>query len=445
MKAGANAQPMADWPGDLSGPVSELNPSGQIWVAFSGGLDSTLLLHVASACHAGVRAIHVNHQLQPNHLETERFCRDVCQRLGVELIVERVDVAGPHSGTRGLEAAARKARYRVFRRILQAGDGLLMAHHADDQAETVLFRLLRGTGVAGLAGMPRQRALAAGGLYRPWLGLSRARLQQVAQDAGLVWHDDPSNTDQRFDRNYLRHDVLPGLKQRWPGLLQRLTATARACDDSAFLNRRLAELQYPDVSDARGRLNIEGLGALSGPERVNLLRWWIAEKGWSLPELEHWERSIDELLCAREDGCPEIRGQGFRIRRYRGWLHLVTEVEMPGYPAVLMPGQPVRWGYWKLALQGSVAGNLAPPSIRVTTRQGGERVHLPGSEHSKSLKNWFQERGVPPWERPVIPLVFGRREGIETLIAIGDYWCSEQYSEGAHAAGWRLIVERDCD
>ncbi|OZB15596.1 MAG: tRNA lysidine(34) synthetase TilS [Marinobacter sp. 34-60-7] len=445
MKAGANAQPLADWPEDLSGPVSELNPSGQIWVAFSGGLDSTLLLQVAAACHPGVRAIHVNHQLQPNHRETEAFCRELCGRLGVALVVERVNLALPDSGTRGLEAAARKARYRVFRGLLLTGDALLMAHHADDQAETVLFRLFRGSGVRGLAGMPRQRAIGAGQLHRPWLDISRERLQQVASSVGLAWQEDPSNIDQRFDRNYLRHGVMPGLKQRWPGLLQRLSATARACDDSALLNRRLAEIQYRETGDSRGRLSCQGLVALSDAERVNLVRWWIGQRGWPLPALEHWAQSIGELLAAREDGLPEIRGEGFGIRRYRGWLHLVPEVTVPAAPMNLEPGQPIQWGCWKLVLKATSAVNPAPPSIRITTRQGGERVHLSGGEHSKSLKNWFQEQGVPPWERPVVPLVFGHSEGGEVLIAIGDYWCSEQYCEGAHAAGWRLIVERDCD
>lgn len=441
MKAGANAPVLADWPEDLSRPVSSLNPSGQLWVAFSGGLDSTLLLHVAAACHPGVRAIHVNHQLQPNHLETEAFCRDVCERLGVTLVVERVDVALPGPGIRGVEAAARKARYQVFRRVLQAGDGLLMAHHADDQAETVLFRLLRGTGVAGLAGMPRQRALAAGRLCRPWLELGRERLQQVAQEAGLAWRDDPSNTDQRFDRNYLRHGVLSGLKQRWPGLLQRLTATARACDDSAFLNRRLAEIQYRDIGDGRGRLSCQKLAGLSSPEQVNLVRWWIEQRGWPLPALDQWAQSVAELLGARDDGEPEIRGQGFCIRRYRDWLYRVPEICVPEHELTLSPGQTVQWGCWTLTL----SPGAPEKAIRVTTRQGGERLMLPGHDHSKSLKNWFQEQGVPPWERATVPLVFGLCGEADALIAIGDYWCSEQYCEGAHAAGWRLIVERDCD
>lgn len=445
MKAGANACSLADWPEDLSGPVRTLRTTGQLWVAFSGGLDSTLLLHVAAACHPGLKAVHVNHQLQANHEQTEAFCRHVCEDLNLPLVVERVSVASPVTGTRGLEAAARKARYRVFRGLLQPGDALLMAHHADDQAETVLFRLLRGSGVSGLAGMPRQRSLGAGQLHRPWLDVSRERLQQVAGETRLAWQEDPSNADQRFDRNYLRQGVLPGLKQRWPGLLQRLSATARACDESAFLNRRLAEIQYREVSDRRGRLNRDGLVKLSDAERVNLVRWWIEEKGWPLPALAQWAQSVNELLTARGDGCPELRAKGFGIRRYRGWLHLVPDVDVPDHQLFLSPAQPIRWGHWTLALRVVSSENLAPPAIRVTTRQGGERVQLPGSEHSKSLKNWFQEQGVPPWERPLIPLVFGPCGGAESLIAIGDYWCSEQYCEGAHAAGWRLIVERDCD
>lgn len=445
MKAGGNTARESGWPEDLLGPVSSLPDSSRILVALSGGLDSTLLLYVAAACHRNVCALHINHQLQPNHSQTEQFCRSLCERLAVPLLVERVDVSVSESGSGGLEEAARMARYDVFRRVLGAGDLLLMAHHADDQVETVLFRLLRGTGVTGLAGMPESRRLGQGALFRPWLAVSRDRLEQVARDVGLSWVEDPSNTSLAFDRNYLRHAVLPGLKERWPGLLKRVEHSARACAESDTLSHRLAELQWQMCSDS-GQLRLASIQALSPLEQKNLVRWWIHRQGLKMPALADWDQSLAELVQAGEDRTPEIRGDGFSLRRYRGYLFLVPNVEVPAHSAGLEPGRTLQWGPWTLRLTPTATTpEAAPPPIRVSTRQGGERLRFEEGGHSRSLKTWLQEQGVPPWERALLPLVYHETPGASELIAVGDLWCSEQYSGSAPAAGWRLIVERDCD
>lgn len=439
------------WPEWLCAPVRSLPPYRKLWIAFSGGLDSTLLLHVVAHCFPGnpdLRVIHVNHQLQANSDESEALCRRTCEALGLDLQVRRVDVrAGMRPDSAGgIEEAARHARYEVFEEILEAEDLLLMAHHADDQAETVLFRLLRGTGVRGLAGMPRERALGAGRLVRPFLDFDRVRLSRQAKEAGLEWVEDPSNVDERFDRNFLRRTVLPLLKERWPGLNARLRHTAEACSEHVTLADRLAEIQWRDCAPD-GRLpDTDRLRTLSLPEQKNLLRWWIRASGYDLPSLKDWGQVIEELTHAREDGEPELTGPGFVIRRFRGRLHLVPgqpEVDAPG--AELVPGETLRWSGWRIRLLPVSGQKQAPPAIRVSTRRGGERFHPVPEGPGKLVKKWFQEQGVPPWERPRIPLVFSRDDEGETLIAIGDLWCSGQYSGGAPAAGWRLIVERDCD
>ena len=348
MKAGGNTARASGWPGDLLGPVSQLPEYSRLWVAFSGGLDSTLLLQAASACHPSVTALHINHQLQPNHQQTEQFCRDVCEQLGVELSVARVDVPVGARGAGGLEDAARTARYEVFHNTLNQGDILLMAHHADDQAETVLFRLLRGSGVSGLAGMPKTRPLGKGTLYRPWLGVSRDRLEQVATKLGVRWVEDPSNQSRQFDRNYLRHSVLPGLKDRWPGLLKRVAHSARSCAESDQLNQRLAELQWQTCSDS-GRLVIEPFSALSAPERRNLVRWWIQREGFPPPALANWDQVLAELLDGQTAGLVRLENHQpklpfFRLRRYRGssFAHvcLQTLIMSKHYPT---PTFKTRW------------------------------------------------------------------------------------------------------
>ena len=451
MTQGAEPGSGFHWPEVLCAPVRELSDHSRLWVALSGGLDSTLLLHLAVHCHGGsgaVRAVHVNHQLQPNASDAEAFCRDLCSRLDVPLVVERVTVAGGDNpdNVGGLEEAARTERYSVFEALMQPRDLLLMAHHGDDQSETVLFRMLRGSGVRGLAGMPSRRDLGAGVLVRPLLGFGRLELERWARSAGLSWVDDPSNTDERFDRNFLRHQVLPRLRQRWPGLDRRLRHTAEACAESEALNRKLAELQWHTLGGERDRLPVSGLREMSLAEQKNLVRWWIRARGFHAPSIGDWRQVLQDLLFAGEDREPEFRSGGFSLRRFQGDLYLVPDREaLPDSPVTLKPGLVRSWGEWSLRLEPAHTLKESLPPIRVSTRQGGERVRLRTGSPSRPLKKWLQEQGVPPWERARLPLVFAGSGSAEELIAIGDLWCSEQYSEGAHAARWRLVVRREFD
>lgn len=440
MTPGGNSHPVSvSWPSELVAAVSAIPPASKVWVAFSGGLDSTLLLHTAHRCFDGdIAALHINHQLQPNAGDCEAHCRAVCRELGVELVVEAVDV-GAINGV-SLEESARNERYRVFEKRLGPGEALLMAHHGDDQAETVLFRLVRGTGVAGLAGMPVQRPLGEGFLLRPLLAFDREQLSRWAARLGLQWVDDPSNDDQSFDRNFLRHTILKPLKLRWPTLLQRLSHTVEACRESDQLAYRLAQLQYASCADARGAIGLAALRALTLAEQKNLLHWAILERGWTVPSLKHWGQALAEMAKAKADGAPEIQGAGFSIRRYRDALYLVADPKaVPASARLLSASSPVEWGQYRFFLEATGLAVTAAPELEVKARAGGERIRRQQVGPSRLLKTWLQEAAVPPWQRQNLPLLWEAGE----VVGVADLWLSPRFSGEAPESGWRIRAERD--
>lgn len=442
-----------DWPEALCAPVRHLPPHTHLRIALSGGMDSVLLLHVSAYlyAHTGqVSAVHVNHQLQPNADRTERFCQAICQKLGVPLELRRVTVnareALENGSSGGVEEAARNARYQVFEEILTPHELLLMAHHGDDQAETVLFRLVRGTGVAGLGGMPQTRSLGAGWLYRPLLDFSRAELQGWAMEAGIDWVEDPSNTDERFDRNFLRNSVLPLLKSRWPSLVSRVAHTAHSCREGDELAAKLAEIHFQQCANQSGLLQLTAMASLSLAEQKNLLRWWVRRYRQEPPAISDWPQVLADFLDAPADREPELRGNGFVIRRFQGCLHLVPEhAPLPVGSLTLVPGQELVWGEWRVILITAGMPKTPAPEIRVSTRAGGERLRPAPGRPSKSLKNWLQEKSVPPWERARLPLLIEVVDGHEEVVGAGDLWLSGKYCGVAPASGWRIVVERECN
>lgn len=440
MIPGGSSRPVnVTWPSQLLAAVSATPPAPKVWVAFSGGLDSTLLLHAAHHCFKGdIAALHINHQLQPNASECEAHCRAVCHKLGVELVVEAVDV-GAINGV-GLEESARNERYRVFERWVGPGEALLMAHHGDDQAETVLFRLVRGTGMAGLAGMPKQRPLGEGFLFRPLLAFDREQLSCWATELALQWVDDPSNDDQGFDRNFLRHSILKPLKLRWPTLSQRMSHTIEACRESDQLAYRLAQLQYESCADARGAIGLAAFRDLTLAEQKNLLRWVILERGWTPPSVKHWGQALAQMVTAKEDAAPEIQGDGFSIRRYRDALYLVAEPKaVPTGTRVLSASSTVEWGSYRFCLEAAGRAVTAAPELEVKARAGGERIRQDQAGPSRLLKNWLQEAAVPPWQRQGLPLLWEA----DQVAGVGDLWLSPRFSGEAPESGWRILVERD--
>lgn len=389
-------------------------------VALSGGLDSRVLLHalarVAPDFPLAVRALHVHHGLSPNADAWAVRVQEFCAAEGVACALQRVQVAPGASR----ENAAREARQGAFRAALAPGEALLLAQHRDDQAETVLFRLLRGAGLAGLGGMRAdgRQARADGGeapRWRPFLGLTRAALAAYATARGLAWVDDESNADTALDRNFLRHDILPRLRARWPAVTRTLADTALRLQEAEDLLRELAEELAEAAVDAGGRLRVDAVRALPPPRQRLLLRHWLQGRGFRAPDAAVLERVRVDALTPRVDATPRVAWADGEVRRYRD--HLYAMAPLPALPA----GWSCRWeGVTPLALPDgrrlALEGEGAPPfPWQVRFREGGERLRaLPGAP-SRELRTWLQEQGVPPWERERLPLVFAG----DTLIAVG--------------------------
>ena len=411
-----------------------------VMVGFSGGLDSTALLHLLAntptRAPGSLRAVHVHHGLQAQADAWEQHCRDICQQWNIPLEVIRVDVARD-SGD-GLEAAARNARHAAFKAQLREGEWLALAHHQDDQAETFLLRALRGSGIDGLAAMRELRAFGNGQLWRPLLPVSRATLEAYAQQHQLQWIDDPSNDSDGFDRNFLRLQVLPLLRERWPHATAAMARSAGLAADASTLLEQQDSDDLQTCLHADNTLAITAVMQLADARQSRVLRCWARQCG--LPPLPaNGVRSIQQqLLHAADDQQAEFRWGQARIIRWRGHLHAATL--LPEWPS----GWEMQWDGSRpaqlpdgatLSLHG--AGRFDKP-LTLRQRQGGERIQLPGREHSHQLKHRLQAADTPPWLRAHLPLLC---DG-DDVLAAGDgiisaslqHWLQAQ---GAHLR-WRL-------
>lgn len=405
-------------------------------VAFSGGLDSTVLLHLLvrlaeREALPALSAIHIHHGLQAAADAWPAHCRQVCAALGVPLQVRHVRVEPGAS----LERAAREARYAAFAESVGEGELLLTAQHRDDQAETLLFRLLRGAGVRGLAGMPVNRPLARGRLLRPLLAASRAELEAYAREHALSWVEDPSNTDTRLSRNYLRHLVVPQLVARWP---QAVANMARSAEHLGEARDLLDELAALDLAAARTpsafpwlrlpSLELAPLRALSAARQRNALRHWLAPLT-PLPDSDHWA-GWETLRDAALDAAPIWPLAHGQLRRADGRLWWLTGDWLSAVPQPLLwadSRQPLSLpGNGRLQLQGEGPSG----ALRVGYRQGGERLALPGRGH-RDLKRLLNEAGLPAFVRGRLPLLYRGAE----LLAVANLPGLDGPADGR----WRLL------
>ena len=391
-------------------------------IAFSGGLDSSVLAHALAGAEIPVVAVHIDHGLQTQSEEWSRHCEAFAESLGIEYRCVKVEVQ-LESG-KGPEASARDARYSALHAELEQGDWLMSAHHREDQAETLLLNLVRGTGPAGIAGIGAVRRFGPGWLMRPLLYFDRDELKAYAEAEGIEWIEDPSNADRRFDRNFLRHEILPRLRTRWPDVATRLQRSALHASEATSLLVDLARIDLDAVGGRPERMPVPALVALPRHRQKNLVRHALRECGLTLPTALQLDNILDEVLRARVDAQPQVRWPGGSARRYRDALYLLSDELTPELPEGAITGSKVKLGggLGTLRFDPGVERGLDPrlvgPKLRLRARQGGEKIRLDGQSLTKKLKKLLQEEGVVPWMRDRVPLLYVE----DRLVAVGDLW-----------------------
>jgi tRNA(Ile)-lysidine synthase len=383
-------------------------------VAYSGGMDSHALLHLLAMLREEhvieLQAVHVNHRLQAQAGQWSTHCEEICAALAVPLQVVSSD-ARPVAGE-SPEASARRVRYAACAGLLLPGQELVTAHTSDDQAETLLLRLLRGSGVDGAVGIRARRSLQDNWVIRPLLGFSRGALHDYARQAELRWIEDPSNRDLRYDRNFIRQRVLPLLEQRWPAASAVLARDAANFASGAAVLETLVREDLAAAAGSRsGHVSVSALQCLVPVRRAMVLRHWLRVSAGVTPSHAQLQQVTDSL-AARPDRQPRVRVGDVDVCRYRDELVLVSDAVTPAYAPVRWSMQhplPVPHRETPLTREELAATGLAIPDgavVEVRYRSGGERIRLAGHAHSKSLKKLFQEHAVPPWQRSRIPLIY---------------------------------------
>lgn len=420
-----------------------------LWVAYSGGCDSHVLLHSlvslrsdsTSNFNAEIKAVHINHGLSPFANEWEEHCHLICDQLSVPYTSISVNAKNKNASP---EEAARHARYTAWRKLLKKDEVLLLAHHQDDQAETVLIQLLRGSGVKGLAAMPAQQNFSQGLLCRPMLNFLRQEIVSYAVEHNLNWIDDPSNFDTDFDRNFLRHDVIPLLETRWPSLKKTLSRTASHQADASQLLTELAFQDWHHVHQGNN-INISALTKLSEKRQRNVLRYWIADIcELVLPDTVHLQRILNEVLTAAEDGTPEVIWRGGEVRRYQGLLYAQEKlIGPPSNTALIWPNieTPLVLNDYglKISAKLSIGEGLSQTKLQNTDislrfRQGGESCRPVGRGQTHQLKKLFQEWQIPPWQRASVPLLYVDGE----LAQVVGYCYCEPFAAADKETSWLI-------
>ena len=433
-----------------------LFPGAKLVLGLSGGMDSMVLLEVlrrlAGPLDFRLSCVHVNHNISPNARRWAAFCARCCKRHGIALTLHEVDVE-PYRAE-GLEAAARRARYAVYARQDHA-DFIVLAQHLDDQAETLLLQLLRGAGVKGGAAMPllrqqhrakRDKGARIAAILRPMLAVSRQQIEAYARANKLEWIEDESNADTRYDRNFLRHRVLPVIGQAFPGYRATLARAARHLAEASLILDQLAQTDAKRAAKGNS-LAVAELRRLGSARAKNLLRWLLQQQGAAAPEADRLGEGLRQLFEARDDAAVRVVLGARELRRYAGRAYLLPALPDPpaqlrrewdGKRAWPLPELGGTLRFVRRQGAGLACARIGELGLNIRQRQGGEKFRLRPGGSTRSLKNLLQEARMPPWERERLPLVYCGN----TLVAVPGLGVAAGWQTGAGNFGWTITWQR---
>ena len=481
----------------VAAQIAPLLPAhSSILIGLSGGVDSVVLLHLLHKLSARfpwqLSALHVHHGISPNADAWADFCADLCAHLNIPLHIEHVDITPLRA--HGIEAAARKLRHAAFAR--QSCDFVALAHHADDQAETLLLQLLRGAGVRGASAMAQfaERAgsndaafavrpelvegcgvakskqastgsartesknIFAGSIIRPLLHYSRQDIRDYAAVQRLQWIEDESNADDSYPRNFLRHRILPLLGEKFPTYRDTLARSARHFAEASDLLDELARLDAPDLypspacgGGARGegsefRLEVSRLQSLSKPRAKNLLRYFLHSRNAPMPQVVQLDDMLRQLCDARKDAAVCIGYGDFEVRRYRGSVYVLRAqdkfdrglaVQWQGEAELDWPALGARLRFVQVRGEGISLAKLQRAPVALRLRSGGETLRPSANAATRTLKNLLQEHRVPPWQRDRLPLLYCG----DHLVCVPGVAISDGYQAAADETGVQFWVE----
>ena len=434
--------------------LSSYFPCQRLIIALSGGTDSTALLDLlVKARELGLLpmplvALHINHQLQSTAEQWQTHCAELCKDRDITFVTHTLDICSGSLSQHGVEAAAREARYKIFTETLKQGDILLTAHHRDDQLETLLGRLMRGCGVKGASGMASVRELGEGRVVRALLKWGRSDIDAYLNTQGLTVIDDPSNRDETFQRNYIRHRLLPPLKGYGRGVEQNIERAMGHFQEADQLLTELAAIDANSSIDADGSLRCAPLRGLSPPRVRNLLRYWLQRHHY-LPQRRQLDQMMSDLIDAKQDAEPRFCWQGGEIRRFGDALYQLPplprdpihyQIGWKGEGFLHLPEK--RGSVFICKAEGKGVRIHSDDNITLRSRQGGERLQLPGHNGHSALKKLYQQARIPPWERELRPLIFSG----DDLIGVAGLWSSMSAAvvegEIGYHFNWQLHIEK---
>jgi len=396
--------------------LQSITSTNKFLIAYSGGLDSRVLLHLISQ-HPNVkaRAMHVHHGLQKEADDWVSHCQKTCDELKVPVQIAHLNLQ--INKGESIEDIARKGRYQALKSSLRADEVLLTAHHQNDQAETLLLQLFRGSGVQGLASMPEFCDFGLGKHARPLLNETRQSLENYARENKLGFIEDPSNVDRSFNRNFLRNQILPQLRERWQGIDKAISRAAGIQAETKQLLDEVAEQDLESLLSKRNNtISIPGLLKLSSARKKLLIRYWIAKSGFTLPSEKKLKHVFSDVVNAREDAQPVVEWQGVQVRRFKDKLYIMLPLSEHDN------SQSIAWACDKPLKIASLGLTLKPElfhgknnAVTVRFRQGGEKMYITERGAHISLKNLFHEAEIPPWLRSRMPLIYVDEQLIQVI------------------------------